>query len=139
MKLLVSKSHNSILVVYNRSSKILHFIAITEKITAERLVRLFKDNMWKLHELLENVISDKEPQFVVRLIKELNEMLRIETKLLMAFHPQTDGQMERTDQELEQYLRIYINHRQSNWSEWLATADIQLKSHYCSKLTMEEN
>jgi len=60
---------------------------------------------------------------VAGLIRELNKMLGIETKLSMAYHPQTDGQMERTNQELEQYLRMYVNHRQSNWSEWLATVE----------------
>jgi len=60
------------------------------------------------------VISGRGPQFVAELIKELNEMLGIETKLSMAFHPQTDRQMERPNQELEQYLRMYINHRQNN-------------------------
>jgi len=50
-------------------------------------------------------------------------MLGIETKLFMAYYPQMDGQMERTNQELEQYLRMYVNHRQNNWSEWLATAE----------------
>jgi len=60
---------------------------------------------------------------VAGLIRELNKMLGIETKLSMAYHPQTDGQIERINQELEQYLRIYVNHRQSNWSEWLATAE----------------
>jgi len=49
------------------------------------------------------MISDREPQFVAKLIKELNEMLEIKTKLSMAFHPQIDRQMERTNQELEQY------------------------------------
>jgi len=49
--------------------------------------------------------------------------LGIETKLSMAYHPQTDGQTERTNKKLEQYLKIYVNHRQSNWSEWLATAE----------------
>ena len=49
-------------------------------------------------------------------------MLEIEIKLSIAFHSQTDRQMERTNQELEQYLRIYINHRQSKWLEWLTTA-----------------
>jgi len=53
----------------------------------------------------------------VGLIKKLNKILGIETKLSMAFHPKTDKQIKKTNQELEQYLRIYINHRQSNWSE----------------------
>ena len=57
------------------------------------------------------------------LMKELNKMLGIETKLSMAYHLQTDGQTERTNKKLEQYLKIYVNHRQSNWSEWLATAE----------------
>ena len=57
------------------------------------------------------------------LTRELNKMLGIETKLSMAYHPEIDGQMERTNQELEQYLRMYINHRQNNWAEWLATVE----------------
>ena len=60
------------------------------------------------------MILDRGPQFVAGLIRELNKMLGIETKLSMAYHPQTDSQMERTNQELEQYLRMYVNHRQNN-------------------------
>jgi len=60
------------------------------------------------------VILDRGLQFAAGLMKELNEMLGIEIKLLMAFHLQIDRQTERTNQELEQYLRIYINHRQGN-------------------------
>jgi len=60
------------------------------------------------------VILDREPKLAARLIKELKEMLGIEIKLLMAFYLQIDGQTERINQELEQYLRIYINHRQGN-------------------------
>ena len=120
-KLLISRGYNSILVVCDRFLKMLHFIVITEKIIAEGLMKLFRDNMWKLHELLESVISGRGPQFVAELMKKLNKMLRIETKLLMAFYSQTDEQMERTNQELKQYLIMYIDYRQSNWSEWLAT------------------
>ena len=56
-------------------------------------------------------------------MKELNNLLGIQTKLLMAYHPQTDGQMERINQELEQYLRVFINHRQEQWLDWLGTAE----------------
>jgi len=48
---------------------------------------LFRNNVWKLHGLLESIISDRGPQFVAGLMKELNGMLGIESKLLMAFHP----------------------------------------------------
>jgi len=56
------------------------------------------------------------------LIRELNEILGIKSKLLTVFHPQTDRQTERVNQELEQYLRIFIDHRQEQWPEWLGTA-----------------
>ena len=63
-----------------------HFVATTEKITVEGLVRLFRNNVWKLHSLSESIISDREPQFAAELTKELNKMLGIETRLSTAFH-----------------------------------------------------
>ena len=80
-----------ILVICNRLFKIMYFVAITEETLAEDLMWLFRDNMWKLHGLLESVVSDRRPQFVVELMKKLNKMLGIETKLLILFHPQIDG------------------------------------------------
>ena len=90
----------------------MHFIPTTEKISAEGLVQLFRDNVWKLHRLLESIISDRRPQFVAGLMRELNRMLGIKSKLSTAFHPQTDRQTERVNQELEQYLRMFIDYRQ---------------------------
>jgi len=55
---------------------------------------------------------DRGVQFVAGIIKELNNLLRIQTKLSTAYHSQTDGQMERINQKLEQYLRVFIDHRQ---------------------------
>jgi len=114
-----------------------HFVATTEKTTAEGLARLFRDNVWKLHRLLESVISDRGLQFAAGMTKELNKMLWIETKLSMAYHPETDGQMERTNQELEQYLRMYVNHRQNNWAEWLAMTEFAFnnKVHTATKMS----
>jgi len=60
---------------------------------------------------------DRGLQFAAKLTKELNKMLGIETKLLTLFHPQTDGQMERMNQELEQYLQFFVYHRQKDWPE----------------------
>jgi len=94
-KLLVVAGKDVILVVCDRLSKMMHFVATTEGTSAEGLARLFRDNVWKLHRLPESVVSDRGPQFVAELTKELNRMLGIKTKLSTAFHPQTDGQMER--------------------------------------------
>jgi len=94
MKLPIVAGKNAILVVYNRLSKITHFVATTKETLAEGLARLFRDNVWKLHGLPESVVSDREPQFVAELTKELNKMLGIETRLSTAFHPQTDRQTE---------------------------------------------
>ena len=113
-KLLVLRDHDLILVVCDRFSKVSPFIAITEKITVKNLAKLFRDNVWKLYRLLKNVISNKGLQFIAGLIKELNKMLGIKTKLSIAFYSQINGQTERANQELEQYSKMYINHRQNN-------------------------
>jgi len=121
-KLPVVARKDVILVVCDMLSKITHFVATIEGTSAEGLVRLFRDNVWKLHELLESMVSDREPQFAAELTKKLNRMLGIETRLSTAFHPQTDGQMEWMNQELEQYLQFFVDHRQKDWPEWLASA-----------------
>jgi len=107
-KLLLAQGYNSILVVVDRLTKIVHFIPTIEKTSAEGLARLFRDNVWKLHSLP----YQKGLQFAAGLMQELNRMLGIESKMLTVFHPQTDRQTERVNQELEQYLRIFIDHRQ---------------------------
>ena len=122
-KLPLAQGYDSILVVVDRFTKMAHFVPTTEKTTAEGLARLFRDNVWRLHGLPESIISDRGPQFAAGLMKELNGLLGIETKLSTAFHPQTDGQTERMNQELEQYLRMFIDHRQEQWPEWLGTAE----------------
>ena len=137
MKLLVVAGKDAILVVYDRLSKMTHFVATTEGTSAEGLVRLLWNNVWKLHGLPESIVSDKEPQFVAELTKELNRILGIRTKLSMAFHPQTDGQTERMNQELEQYLQFFIKHRQKDWLEWLAAAEFAInnKVHMATEIS----
>jgi len=68
-----------------------HFVATTEETSVKGLARLFRDNIWKLYGLPESVVSDRGPQFVAELMKKLNKILGIETRLSIAFHPQTDG------------------------------------------------
>ena len=76
-KLLLAQGYDAILVVCNRFSKMAHFIAIMEKTSAEELAKLFWDHVWKLHGLLESIISDRGVQFVAEMMKELNNLLGI--------------------------------------------------------------
>jgi len=136
-KLPVVAGKDAILVVCDRLSKMTHFVATMEETSAEGLARLFWDNVWKLHGLPESVVSDRGPQFAAELTKELNWMLGIKTKLSTVFHPQTDGQTERMNQELEQYLRFFVEHRQKDWPEWLAAAEFAVnnKMHMATKVS----
>jgi len=82
-------------------------------------------------------MSDRGLQFAAELIRELNRMLGIETKLLMSFHLQIDGQTEQMNQELEQYLRLFIDHRQNDWPKWLALVEfvVNNKIHLATKVS----
>ena len=122
-KLPLAQGYDSILVVVDRFTKMAHFVSTTEKTMAEGLARLLRDNVWRLHGLPKSVISDRGPQFVAGLMKELNEMLGVKNKLSMAFYPQTNGQTKRMNQELEQYLCMFIDHCQEQWPEWLGMAE----------------
>jgi len=62
--------------------------------------------------LPESIILDRGVQFVVGMMRELNNLLEVQTKLSIVYHPQTDGQTKRINQKLEQYLRVFIDHRQ---------------------------
>ena len=135
-KLPVVAGKDAILVVCDRLSKITHFVTTTEETSAEGLVRLFRDNMWKLHGLLESIVLDRGPQSAAELTKELDRMLGIETRLLTVFHPQTDGQMEQMNQELKQYLQFFVKHRQKDWLKWLVLAEfvVNNKVHMATKI-----
>ena len=135
-KLPVVAGKDAILVVCDRLSKMAYFVATTEGTSAEGLARLFRNNVWKLHELPESIVLDRGPQFAVELMRELNKMLGIEIRLSIVFYPQMDGQIEQMNQKLEQYLRFFVEHRQKDWPEWLASEfAVNNKVHMAMKVS----
>ena len=74
-------------------------------------------------------MSDRGPQFVAEFTRELYRLLGITLSATTAYHPQADGQTERVNQELEQYLRIFVNERQDDWDELLPMAEFQYNNH----------
>jgi hypothetical protein len=118
-----SQGYNVILVAANRHTKHAHFVPSVLAVSTEGTACLFHDHVWKHHGWAQKIIMDQGTQFVAKFTCALNQLLSMEMALSMAYHPQTDGQTEQINQELEQYLRLYINHMQTDWADWLPVAE----------------
>lgn len=111
------------MVVVDRLTKRAHFFAITNEFSASDLARTFYERVWTQHDLPKQIISDRGTQFASALFQEVCKHLGIKSTMSSAYHPETDGQTERTNQSLEQYLRIYTDRRVEDWSTLLPTAE----------------
>ena len=114
-----SKGYDAIWVMVDRLTKLRHTVPCKSTCSSEDLAALFLHNVWKHHGLPSTVISDRGPQFASRFWKAICEHLGIERRLSTGFHPQTDGQMERFNATMEENLRLYVNHHQDDWTDWL--------------------
>jgi hypothetical protein len=97
------------MVVVDSVTKQAHFIDTITTLSTAGTAKLYVQHIWKHHRLPGKALSDRGPQFVVEFIKELYRLLEIKLTATTAYHPQGDGQTERVNQELEQYLRLFIN------------------------------
>ncbi|SJL08498.1 uncharacterized protein ARMOST_11862 [Armillaria ostoyae] len=118
-----SNGHDALLVVVDRFSKAIILVPCNVELSAEGWARILRDHVYARHGMPQVVISDRGPQFVSTFMKELYRMLDITQNASTAFHPQTDGQTERVNQEVEKYLRIFINYHQTDWADWLPLAE----------------
>jgi hypothetical protein len=117
-----SNGHTAICVFVDRFSKMALFVPTTNEINAEGTAALFMEYVFAHFGLPRNLISDRGSTFTSKFFQALMKRLQVENYYSTAFHPQSDGQTERINSILEQYLRCYINHRQSNWSSYLCLA-----------------
>lgn len=102
------RSYRHVAVVVDRLTKMRHFIA-TETLEAEELMDAFLQRVYSLHGCPETIISDRGSQFVSAFWRALSARLGITLRPSSAYHPQTNGQTERINAELEKYLRAYIS------------------------------
>jgi len=110
-----SERYDTILVVVDRLTKINHLIPCSKDLDARQLANLFMKEIVRLHGLRHDIITDRGTLFTSDLWIETTGKLGIEQRLSTAFHPETDGQTERTNAILEQYPRAYINYQEDNW------------------------
>ena len=99
-----SDGYDVVMNVVDSMSKMSHFILTHTTITAFGAARLFLTHVWKLHGLPRQVVSNRGPQFIVEFTWELYQLLGVKLAATTTYHPQGDRQMERVNQELEQYL-----------------------------------
>src|SRR3954451_5952441 len=104
----LSDGFDSVMVAVDRQTKMTHFMPCLKTITADQSAELFLQNVVRLHGLPDEIISDRGPQFIAKYYQRLMEILGIDVKRSSAFHSQTDGQTERVNQVLKQYLRCTI-------------------------------
>lgn len=118
-----SQGYDSILTITDHDcSKAALFIPCNKTIDGPGVARLYAEKVFPHYGLPKRVISDRDPRFTSIWTKELCRQLGIYQNISTAYHPQTDGQSERTNQWLEQYLRIYGNFQQDDWVAWLPMA-----------------
>src|SRR5436190_17176129 len=123
VKLPPSEGYDSILVIVDRFSRQAHFVPCNEAIDAEGVAEIFLREVWKHHGIPEVAISDRGPTFNSNFLRTLYQRLGEEPRFSTAYHLQTDGLAERTNQWLETYLRMFCNYSQDDWVKWLPIAE----------------
>lgn len=118
-----SGDYNAILVVVDRFSKQSIFIPTTNECTSEDLAQLFVIHVFSKHGVPSHVTSDRGSEFVSRFFRSLGTALSMELHFTSGYHPEADGQTERINQILEQYLRIYCSYQQDDWHSLLPLAE----------------
>jgi len=122
-KLPSSSGFDTILVIVDRLSKQAIFISTHDTITSTELARLFVTHVFSKHEVPSHVTSNRDSEFVSHFFCSLGTALDMRLHVTSGYHLEANGQVEQTNQTLKQYLHIYCNYQQDNWSELLPLAE----------------
>jgi len=93
-----------IVVIVDRFTKMIRLKATTTNVSSEGIAKIYRDEIWKLHRIPRKILSDRGPQFALKFMEKLTKALGTKRQLSTAYHPQTDGQTERINQEIETFL-----------------------------------
>lgn len=111
-----SAHFNCILVVVDKFSKYGHFLPLSHPFTAAKVAKVFLDNIYKLHGLPTNIISNRDRIFTSTFWQALFQLSGTKLCMSSAYHPQSDGQTERLNQCLETFLRCFVHTCPTKWS-----------------------
>ena len=111
-----SNGIDTIVVIVDRFTKMIHLKATTTNVSSEGIAKIYRDNIWKLHGIPRKILSNRGLQFTSKFMEEFTRALGTKRQLSTAYHPQTDGQMERINQKIGTFLRHYVNYQQDDWT-----------------------
>ena len=120
--------HDAIVTFVDRLSKQVHFAATTKKVNAPELAKIFRHTVYKYHGMPKAIISDRDERFLSHFWQALFTVVGTELKYSTAYHPQTDGQSERANRTLEEYLRHFVSPRQDDWDDHLDLAEFAINN-----------
>ncbi|KAD4585146.1 hypothetical protein E3N88_22747 [Mikania micrantha] len=133
---LTAKRHDAIWVIVDRLTKSAHFLPIRETYTSEKLSELFVKEIIMRHGVPVSIVSDRDTRFVSRFRKRFHESMGTRLNISTAYHPQTDGQSERTIQTLEDMLRACIIDFGGSWDDHLPLVEFSYNNSYHASIGM---
>ena len=124
------KQNDSIMVMVDKLSKETHFITVTSTYKAINIVDIFMKEIFKLHGVPKILISDRDTKFTKKNWKALFKGLGTQLNFSTAYHPQTDRQIERVNQVLEEMLRMYVMDKPGKWEDYLHLVEFAYNNHF---------
>jgi len=123
---------DSVLTITDRLSKMVKFVPVQKDITAEQTVNILVERLVADHGLPKQIVCDRDPKFKAELFRCFAERFGINLNMSTAYHPQTDGQSERTNRTLEDMLRHYVGDKSNDWDEHLPMAQFAVNDMFQS-------
>ena len=130
------RQHDAIWVIVDRLTKSAHFLPINVEDSLEKLAKLYVDEIVRLHGVPVSIVSDRDPRFTSRFWPSLQTALGTRLHFSTAFHPQTDGQSERTIQTLEDMLRACVMEFKGSWDTHLTLMEFAYNNSYQASIDM---
>ena len=129
-------NHDAIWVIVDRLTKSAHFLPIKETYTVDRLVEIYIKEIVVRHGVPVAIVSDRDPKFNSRFWRSFQEFVGTKLNMSTAYHPQTDGQSERTIQTLEDMLRVCVIDFKGTWDEHLPLIEFAYNNSYHASIGM---
>jgi hypothetical protein len=118
-----NRGNDSICVFVDKLTKLVHFVACKEEVSAKEFAELYIDHVFRLHGLIREFITNRYTRFTSAFWQEVTVLLGTRTVMSSSFHPQTDGQTERVNQTLKTYLRHFVSVGLNDWDTLLSRAE----------------